>query len=228
MTMRNLAGNLDSSFISVAHDISHISLEFGVPDTHSLYLTRERHSYRWQDALDKEHSLNSALSMENGGWVSQEVRMGYKWMGREHTLLPADTLRLSARTPCGWTRKLNTQPSPGAELLYTSGQKQNWGRERTSVQAGLSKGLVPTLIVSVGTNEACSVETEPVHKLCFLLPTFSIAFLILCWTIPRNSTLLPKFWWKFIRPWQCVLKPDHKLIVKFLEMFELVVKPSHY
>lgn len=46
-----------------------------------------------------------------------------------------------------------------------SGQKQNWGREWTSVQAGLSKGLVPTLIVSVGTNDACSVETEPLHKL---------------------------------------------------------------
>lgn len=50
MTMRNLVGNVDWSFISVVHDISHISMEFGVLNMHSLYLTRERHSCRRQDA----------------------------------------------------------------------------------------------------------------------------------------------------------------------------------
>ena len=91
--------------------------------------------------------------------------MWWKWMQGNHTPLSAHTLGPSASTSCGRMGKLNTRLSPEAELLDTSRQKQNWGREWTSVQAGLSKGLVPTLMVSVGTNSVCSVETELLHKL---------------------------------------------------------------
>lgn len=64
------------------------------------------------------------------------------------------------------------QPEPEAELLYTSGRKQNWGIEWTSVEARFSKHVVPTLIVSVGTNELCSAETKSLHTLPFFPPPF--------------------------------------------------------
>lgn len=150
-------------------------------------------------------------------------------MWGNYTLLPAHTLDLSASAPCGWMGKLNTWLSPEAELLYRSGQKQNWGREWTSVQAGLSKSLVPTLMVSVGTDSVCSVETELLYKLCFLLPTFPISFLTLFWTILRSSIFLPNFQWKYITPLTLVfLSQLMSWLLNFQKLCELIVQHRHY
>ena len=37
---------------------------------------------------------------------------------------------------------------------------------------------MPTRIVSVGTNDVCSVETELLSKLGFLLPTFPVSLFL--------------------------------------------------
>lgn len=51
--------------------------------------------------MDKGHRLDVRSQHWEWGMEESGDGLGQKWMGREHMLLPADTLRLSASTPCG-------------------------------------------------------------------------------------------------------------------------------
>lgn len=134
---------------------------------HSRYLNGERHSCRRENA----HSLALGSQHWVGEQRSQEMGMEWKLTWKKHTLLPAG--RAFQPSPHVGERE-SWRPCHSQRLSYYT----RLGKSKIGAENGLSKGLVPTPIVSVGTNNVCSVETEPLHKLCFLLPTSPVSLFL--------------------------------------------------